>query len=267
MVYEEIRERHEVLAPREENRQYGGYEQCPFQRSFYHKQAKHEKSHHESSHIDGTGSAWLLTPILSQLLINGKEFRISLAHGSLVLAQRHGGSTLGVGHQERPSLASSVTPLRYIVPVQSTVSLVGGIFLHQLTLAAHGLLAILPCMVEIAQVEANTYGGSRHTNGSGLAQVCPLLLADSVYHEGYHHQQNDKQIVVGHLHVVGLHLKGGENGSHYQPRPVFAPIGQHHTRYHGRQICQGHHLPQVTGGDDDEKITGESPNNRAQYGQ
>ena len=59
--------------------------------------------------------------------------------------------------------------------------------------------------------------------------------------------------------MVGVDLEGREYGRYYQSGKVFAPVCQHHAAYHRRQVCQGHHLPQVAGGYDDEEIARERP--------
>ena len=64
--------------------------------------------------------------------------------------------------------------------------------------------------------------------------------------------------------MVGLHLKSCKNGSYDKSQEIFSSIGQYHTGNHRRQICQCHYLPVMSGGDDYEEISAESPKQRAQ---
>src|SRR3712207_9554041 len=75
-------------------------------------------------------------------------------------------STLRIGHQERPCLVYSVTPLGNIVTVQSTVCLNSGVLLDQLTLASHALLTVLPRVIKIGKIEdrKSTRLNSSHAN-------------------------------------------------------------------------------------------------------
>ena len=67
--------------------------------------------------------------------------------------------------------------------------------------------------------------------------------------------------------MVGVHLKAGKQGREYETPQQLAPVGQHNTGNHRRQIGQGHHLPDVTCGYDYEEVTAESPYDGAQHGQ
>ena len=67
--------------------------------------------------------------------------------------------------------------------------------------------------------------------------------------------------------MVGIDFEGREDCCDDESPQVFASIGQHDTGYHWGQIGQGHHLPDVARGDDDEEIAAESPDDTAQYGQ
>ena len=81
------------------------------------------------------------------------------------------------------------------------------------------------------------------------------------------HRQDDEQVVVGHLHVVGQHLECCEECGHQQSREILPPVGQHYACDERGQICQGHHLPIVAGGNDDEEVAGEGPYHRPEHGQ
>ena len=64
--------------------------------------------------------------------------------------------------------------------------------------------------------------------------------------------------------MVGIHLEGREKCRHNQSPQVLTPIGQHDTRYQRRKVGQRPHLPDVSGGNDNEEIRAESPHHRAQ---
>ena len=67
--------------------------------------------------------------------------------------------------------------------------------------------------------------------------------------------------------MVGMHLERGKDARHHQAPQVFPPVGQHDTRYHRRQIGQGHHFPDMSCSNDNEEITAERPYHRTQHGQ
>ena len=89
------------------------------------------------------------------------------------------------------------------------------------------------------------------------------MLADGIYQPGNHHGQDDKQIVIRHLHVVGINLESSENGCEHKAPQIFAPIGQHKSCNQWWQIGQSPHLPDVTCSNDDEEIGAEGPHDRA----
>ena len=173
-------------------------------------------------------------------------------------------TTLGIRYQQRPRLVDAVAPLRDVVAVQSAVRLVLGILLHQLALATHRLLAVLPRVVQVRQVQTDGNSRCHHTGAKSLCQVLILLLAQTVNAERNDHRQDDEQIVVRHLYVVRQHLEGTEDGSDEHAPEVFTPEGQHHTGNHRRQVRQRHHLPDVSGGNDDEEVAGERPHDGPQ---
>ena len=117
-------------------------------------------------------------------------------------------ATLGVRDEERPCLVDAVAPLRYIVAVETARCLVCRIFLHQFALATHRLLAILPCVVEVTQVYADAYRGTCHAHAKRLAEACHLTVAHGLNEIGDDHEEDDEEIIIGHLHMVGFHLKG-----------------------------------------------------------
>ena len=80
------------------------------------------------------------------------------------------------------------------------------------------------------------------------------------------HEQDDEQIVVSHLYVIGIHFESREDSRNQKTPQIFAPIGQNKAANHRRQIRKGHHSPKVSGGNDDEEVTGERPDDGAQSG-
>ena len=122
-------------------------------------------------------------------------------------------------------------------------------------------------MVEVRQVQTDADGSTCGTYRRGLRQVAVRLPPYTVNDERYHHGRHDEQVVVRHLHMVRHHLQGGKQCRHHQAPQVLAPIGQHHAGNHRRQVGQGHHLPEVAGGNDDEEVARERPYHAAQQGQ
>ena len=150
-----------------------------------------------------------------------------------------------------------------IVALQSATGLIGIIGLHQFTLATHRLLTVLPCVVEVRQIDAYTDGSTRDTDSRSLQETGHLLLTDSLHEPSYHHEQNDKQIIIGHLYMVCIDLKSREYSCQQQSPQVLSPIGQYDTRNHRRQISQGPHLPDMACGNNNKEIGGESPDDTA----
>ena len=182
-----------------------------------------------------------------------------MLHGRLALCQWHTSATLGIRHQQRPCLVDAIAPLGDIVAVQTTAGLIGTVCLYQLTLATHGLLTILPRMVEIRYVDTDTDGTTRQTRSRSLYEMLVLFLEQSFYTESDDHRQHNEQVVVGHLYVVGQHLQGCEERREQHTPQVFASVCQYHTGNHRRQVGQRHHLPDMTSGNNDEKVATECP--------
>ena len=114
-------------------------------------------------------------------------------------------------------------------------------------------------MVKIGKIQHDAYQRTYHTDSSGFQEMRHLLLADSLHKIGNDHKEDGEQEIVGHLHMVGIDLKGSEDSRHQQSPQVFAAVSQHHTRNHRRQIGQGPHFPDMSGCNDDKEIAGESP--------
>ena len=119
-------------------------------------------------------------------------------------------------------------------------------------------------MIKVREINAHTDGSTDKTNGSSLQEPCHLFLLDGLYEPGYHHRDDDKQIIIGHLYVVRIDLKGCKDGCQQQSPEIFPPISQYQTSYHRWQIGQCPHLPDMASSNDDEEIGGESPDNGAQ---
>ena len=117
-------------------------------------------------------------------------------------------------------------------------------------------------MVEVRQVQTDGYQSCYGTGCRCFQPVHHLFLADGFHEPRYHHEEDDEQVVVGHLDVVGANLEGSEDSCNDQSPQVFAAVGQHDTCNHRRQIGQRPHLPDVSGGNDNQEVGREGP----QYG-
>ena len=177
-----------------------------------------------------------------------------MLHRRLTHAHRHRSTTLCIGNQQCPRLVDTITPLRDIVTIETAARLVGTILLHQLTLAAHRLLTVFPCVIEIRQVDAKADRGTDHTHRSSLQETGHLLLLHSFHQPGNHQCQDDEQVVVGHLHMVGVDLKSGKHRRQEQAPQILTPVGQYQTGNQRWQVGQGPYLPDMTGSDDNQEI-------------
>ena len=267
IVQEEVGERHEVAPPRQQYGEDGGCQQCPLHRPFHDEQSEDEKHHDKRAYIYRAAGAGLVSPVLSELLVNRYELRIGFFHCCLVGSQRHRGSSFGIGDEQCPCLVDAVAPLRDVVAVQAAAGLVGSILLDQFALAAHTFLAVLPSVVQVAQVDAYANGRTCRAHSCGLGEAGKLPAAYRLYQESDHHQQDDEEIVIGHLDVVGFHLKSCENRCEDKSPEPLAAVGHHHTRNHGWQIGQCHDFPDMSGSNDDKEIRGERPQDGPQGSQ
>ena len=170
------------------------------------------------------------------------------------MRKRYRSATLGIRNHQSPGFVDAVTPLGDIVSIQSATGLIGSVFLHQLTLAAHGFLSILPGVIKVRQVERDTDEGTHHAHCRSLSEAGKFSLPDGIHQVGNHHEEDDEEIVVSHLHVVGIHLESREDGGEEQALQILTPVSQHHARNHWRQIGKCPHLPDMTGGDDDKEV-------------
>ena len=119
-------------------------------------------------------------------------------------------------------------------------------------------------MIEVAEIQADTDGCTHDAHRRSLAKASHLLLLDGIDQEGDDHEEDDEEVIVCHLHVVGVHLEGSENRRYEQAPQIFTSISQHDTRNHRREISQSHHLPNMSCSNDDKEIGGECPNDGAE---
>ena len=196
---------------------------------------------------------------MSQLLVDRQEVVVCLLHRLFALGKRHRGTTFGVGHQQCPCLIDPIAPLSDIIALQTAAGLVLTVLFHQLTLAAHRLLTVLPGVIEIRQIDTHTDGCTSDTDGSGLGKAKQLFLLNRLYQPRNHKEEDDEQIIIGHLHMVGIDFKGCENRRQQQSPQIAPLIGQHQTCNHRRQIGQCPYLPDMAGCDDNQEIGGEGP--------
>ena len=150
-----------------------------------------------------------------------------------------------------------------IIALQTAASLVLTVLLHQLTLTAHRLLTILPGVIEVRQVDTYTDGCTSDADGCGLGKAHQLFLLDRLHKPGDHKEEDDEQIIIGHLHMVGVDLKGREDCREQQPPEIAPLIGQCDTCNHRWQIGQRPYLPDMSGCDDNQEIGGEGPDDGA----
>ena len=122
-------------------------------------------------------------------------------------------------------------------------------------------------MIEVGEVDDNAQCGCHKAHARSLAKLCQTMIANGIPQISQHHEGDDEQIIIGHLHVVGLYLKRREQCRDDKSPHVFATISQHNTCYHRRQISQGYHLPDVSGSDDDEEVAAERPYYGAEHSQ
>ena len=162
MIYKEIRERHKVLTPSEQQGQKTCRDECPLQGILMRndEQAHHEEHAHQSTEINRTACAGLFTPILREGAIDAHLFQlsVSLLHGGLIHRERHACPTLHVGDEEGQRLVNAVTPRGDVTAFQTTVCLVIRLtLLHKFTLATHGVLGIFVGMIEVGNIETDGY--------------------------------------------------------------------------------------------------------------
>ena len=189
-----------------------------------------------------------------------------MLHSRLVVRQHLARAAFGVRHEQCPCLALSVRPHRDVATLQAAGCLVSRVFrlLRELALATHALLAVFPCVIEVAQVDADAeYAADGEAQGC-LQPLRERALADGINQEGERHESDDEEEVVAHLDVIAEHLHRREEAGHHDAQQVAAAIAQHHAADGGRDEAQRQELPDVTCLDDDEIVTAEGPQHGAE---
>ena len=184
---------------------------------------------------------------------------VGFLHRRLTLAEWHRRAAFSVRNQQRPGLIDTIAPLRDIIALQTAAGLVLTVLFHQLALATHRLLAVLPGVIQIRQIDTHTDGCTNDTYGCGLDKAHQLFLLDGLYKPCNNQEQDDEQIIIGHLHMICIDLKGRKDSREQQTPQIASLIGEHHTCYHRWQIGQCPYLPDMSGCDDNEEIGGEGP--------
>ena len=285
-VDEEVGGCHEVVSPGEEEREQGGCGERPLERAAHQTEAEYEEEADDGTHIDGTYGERLVTPILDDarhvaragglLQLRGVLIELVVAFQlfyAFAVENAARSAAFEVGHQERERLVDPVAPLGDVVARQSVGALcrgsIGGFGLFgrgrgEFGLAAHRLFRVLPRVVEIRQVDRRRQEATHHEGAGGFRPAAEGFAAQGLNAVGHCHEEHDKQEVVSHLQVVGCNLQGGKKRRDGRAPQVFAAIGQHQAGDGGRNEAEGVHLPEVSGGDDDEKITRKRPCRRAE---
>ena len=258
----------------------------PLERAAHQTEAEHEEEANDGTHIDGTYGERLVTPILDDarhvaragglLQLRGVLIELVVAFQlfyAFAVENAARSAAFEVGHQERERLVDAITPLRDVVARQSVSALcrgrIGGFGLFgrgrgQFGLAAHRLFRVLPRVVEIRQVDRCRQEATHHEGTGGFRPAAEGFAAQGLDAVGHRHKEHDKEEIVSHLQVVGRNLQGGKERRDGSSPQVFAAVGQHQSCDGGRNESKGIHLPEVSGGDDDEKITRKRPCCRAE---
>ncbi len=205
----------------------------------------------------------MLTPVLADLGVELPVFGTCLGHGAFVCRKWHGGSPLGVGHQQRQGLTGAVTPGGDVITLQTVSGMLIPV-MRQLRLTAHRLLRIFVGVVEAAGVgcHANQTGDQQYTRC--FQEIGQLLLPEGLHAKGNHQEEHQEKKVIAHLDMVGRDLKGGEKHEEQSAQQIFFPIDVNQTRDRGRDIGQGDELPDMPRRYQDEEVGGESPDNSPQ---
>ena len=69
-------------------------------------------------------------------------------------------------------------------------------------------------MIQVRKIQGNTDRSSHDTDARSLQQMDILLADKSFDDECQHHEEDDNQIVVRHLHMVGQYLKSPKQRCH-----------------------------------------------------
>ena len=123
--------------------------------------------------------------------------------------------------------------------------------------------------VHLAWIPSNTYRydtDSRHSLRQPIKQQVttdtPVALKKRgnvfrtimFYRIGNYYGKDNKQKIIGHLHMVRHDLQCPEQSSQRSTQQIFTPIGQHDTGDRRRDISQSNKLPNVPRRDNNEKI-------------
>ena len=158
VVKEEIGEAHEVLSPGKQDAEDGGSQKRPFEGPLHNEETEQKEREYKGTHIYRPAGAGLLAPVLGESTIDGRKHAVGLLHGFRTGREGHAGPSLCVGHKQCPRLAYSIAPGGDVATLQAATGLVGRILglLGEFALSAHALLAVLPGVVEVAQIDAHT---------------------------------------------------------------------------------------------------------------
>ena len=270
MVDEEIREAHEVLAPRQQNGKNCSNNQCPLERILIRndKQCQNKQHTNQRTHIDRSARTWLLTPILRESTVNAstRELPVCLLHGSGILSQWHRSTTLHVWHKQCPCLRNAITPCSDVVAVESRTGLIASICtrFHKLTLATHRVLRIFVSVIKIRRIDSNSNGCGSYQQTRCLAEASHLLLADSLYQESKEDAELRDEEIVSHLHVVAQNLQRSKECCDDESPHILASIEKHHTRNGWRNISQSDDFPDVSCRYNNKEIAAECPHDGTQ---
>ena len=176
-----------------------------------------------------------------------------------------GGAAFEIGDEQCPCFADAVTPVGDVVAVQPAAGLLGGIAgFYQFALAAHGLFAVRIGVVEVGKIGCHTDKGCDKHYGTCFEEFGECLVSPCIFKVCSYDEQDDKQEVVGHLHMVRHDLQGDEEGCQDAAGQQLAPVGKYNARYCGWDVGKGDELPDVSCGNQDEEVGRKSPHDAAQ---
>ena len=119
-------------------------------------------------------------------------------------------------------------------------------------------------MVQVAQVDADAQQSSDCKAGAAAQPLAQGLFPNGVNEVCQYHKSHYEKEIVGHLDVVAQDLQSGEDARKRDAPQVTPLIAERHTGNGGRDEAQCEQFPDMSGGDDDEIVTAESPKDCAQ---
>ena len=119
-------------------------------------------------------------------------------------------------------------------------------------------------MIQIGDIDANSYHGSQCQNCAGLEEMGQFFLFISIFKVRSHEKQDHKHEIIAHLNVIRLNLKGDEQRCNNSAQQVFLPVSQNDTRNRRWNISQRHKLPNVPCRYQNEEIGRKCPYHSAQ---